>query len=185
MKARRHGKHGFSLAETLATLFILVLVLGSVGTFARLYSSQVMYTTKRDQALAGTQVAVLLMQREISEAINIITPPSGSISAYPTLSFQTLNPDVVQLPPTLPNPPAATWDPYAAAYLMTVTYSVSNNFLVRQVTPNGGAALSTRVASELAGFSCQFTGTKTLEFTLSFAEESHIRVVKMDVERRL
>ncbi len=152
---------------------IAMLLMGIVLTvFASLVQeySRILRASQGSEALLEARQLILgQLAPDIEQAVTI-TSPSGTASS--TLEIVKFNPGVTRLPVPA-EPPPATWDPRAAADLITVRYLVTGGILTRQV---GG---QTTPLLEVDGFSCQRLADGNVRLTVSIQTET--RLVPLDL----
>jgi prepilin-type N-terminal cleavage/methylation domain-containing protein len=169
---------GFSLAESLVTLFILSIVLGAVGVQMHSYATVMASSDSKQLAITGTQMVLERVRSEALEATSFSfpTPSSGNTTE---LQFVKLSPTLQssRLPTTFPASPPASWDPYNPAYQVTVHYYLSGTTLYRDVVGQS----SEPVAYGVGGVTFGWLSSTDLEISVSYQERETVQVLVLEV----
>ncbi|MEW6282840.1 MAG: type II secretion system protein [Candidatus Eremiobacterota bacterium] len=164
-------RRAFSLVEAMASMFLIALVLGLVGSMLGEYARISRFAATREQLGQALQVAMDRILSEVRGARQLL-----SASPDVELRFLTFEPanDAVRLPLPVPTPRPASWDPYPPASQLQVRYYTSQGHLVREATSQSGTSFAGSLCDGVAGLSCQRLPTGNLEITLSVDDRGRI-----------
>lgn len=164
-------ERGFSLAEMLLTLMLVLFVVGVLGELVWDYSRAVRQSKGKELTFAALQMAAERVQSEVRAALpGTLNPGVGF------LQFDRIHPsDVARLPA---NPPQADpqllappfpplWDPRPAGTLLHVNYSYDPATL--SLARNG-----VLLASSIAGFSTAGVAGQGIQISLSIQENRKV-----------
>ncbi|MGE0490979.1 MAG: hypothetical protein AB7S38_17360 [Vulcanimicrobiota bacterium] len=170
-------RRGFSLPEAMLAMVLVFMVLGMVGVLVREYSEATRLAASKEQTLNGVQTGLEQMRSELGSAIRLITPSAGTSNV---LGFERLDPAAIRLPPS----PAGftSWDPRPAGQLVTVTYQVGGQGLMRTVSGPGWTAQS-QVSEGIRGLETTFLAKDRVGLKVSFQEKHLLR--EFSTEARL
>lgn len=175
-------RRAVSLLEVLVASFLMALVVGLTALLAQSYSSVARKGRDREAVVQAAQLALAQVTEEAREAIQIQTYGS-------TFTFQKVAPQVARLPVSYPSPVptplGATWQPWAAASLVNVTYRLTpESKLVRRVWgPSVTPPTESVVCQEVYGFDASDSGQGLLTFRLGLRVDSSIQTLVGEVFR--
>lgn len=162
---------GFSLAEMLLTLMLVLFVVGVLGELVWDYSRAVRQSKGKELTFAALQMAAERVQSEVRAALpDTLNPGAGS------LQFDRIHPmDTTRLPanppqadPELLGPPyPLLWDARPAGTLLHVTYSYNPATLT--LARNG-----VLLASSIAGFSTAGVAGQGIQISISVQENRRV-----------
>lgn len=152
-----------SLAEALATSFMLLLVLSLVASLANEYARAMSFSAEKDKVLAGARVVLDCLRRDI-EAANIMDLSNQMLPIF----FRTRQDltDAQRLGLAM-NP----WRPDAPAFQQKIEYRVDNQRMLRQSTPGGEFV----VASGVWGLSVTEIQDGVVQATVSFMDANRVQ----------
>jgi len=153
-----------SLAEALATSFMLILALSLVASLANEYARAMSFSAEKDKVLAGARLVLDFLRRDI-EAANAMALVNPGNPVF-TRTRQNLT-DLVRLE-TPVNP---RWQPYAPGFQQTVDYRVDNQRVLRRSSPGGDFV----VASGVWGLSVTETQPGLVQVTVSFMDANRVQ----------
>lgn len=167
------SRRAFTLIEALLTGFLLLLLLGVAALLLSDYA-RIMRGDERKQTMRNLVAGLERMSAEVRLAQQV-TEPGGTLASR--LTFVRIQPAVATLPPSLPDPLPATWNPRPSASLMTVTYEVLGDQLVRTAR-SGGLTETELLASDCSGLATQFLPSGNLEMAVSYQEGGAVRSLR-------
>lgn len=175
----------FTFLEALVTLALVAVVFGAL-MFMLLEAFRI--ARKGSQKTVVAEAAELGLERmssELREALILVNPLVGTPESQ--LIFHKVNPDNAatgRLPAVPPAPdPAATWNPFNAAYLLRVRYSVVGEKLVREVGPVGAPpTASMALADHIRGLSVDQVQNSHLRLVLSVQDGQVVSSHTMEVK---
>jgi len=130
-------RRGITLIEVLLTCLLFSLALGLLAGFVGKASDVMRFSTGKDRATEAARLALDRMQDELSGAVQVLAPASGT---SPTLQFVRLDARVPgRLPNPVPVPAPSSWDPVDPNFLIQVTYQLNGDLLQRTVLHNDGS----------------------------------------------
>lgn len=151
-------RSGFTLAETMITLFLIALIFGVVAALIQNGYRVLSFQSKKERSTLAAQVALDRLCSELREATAVD-------STGPTLEFRKVDKSVTGRFDTA-SPPTD----YPFGSLITVRYSTDGQgFLLRQA---GGQ--SAVLAEGVSGFNCTLTGAR-MEIALGVQEQTLLR----------
>lgn len=176
-------RKAFSLAETLVTSFLFLMVLGVAALFLRDYSQIMRQDTEqsqRSQALASLEQ----IASEARQAIAFVTPPLGSGTAVPVLEFDRMNPRQPHLPTVLPSPLPVSWQPHPGTSLVRVRLEVVGGQLQRRTRQlvGGPAPQTMALLDPCDGLACRFLTNGNLEVVISLLVDGVVQTTRAELQ---
>ena len=158
-------------------LALLALVVGLLADMAARYSSIILFSQEKD-GVARAASSLQAIGREVEQGFYLLAP--GSSTPSDVLAFSLVDSDK----PARGDASTAlpTWEPRRERDLLTVRYGLTDQNLVRSVTPS--ELVSTVVASEISGFSCRLEEeARTVVLEASIQEDRRVKTVMVKAFR--
>ncbi len=172
---------GFSLVEALVTLFLVGLVLLSIGGIASEYSRLSRFQDSKDERSQAIQMGIERLRAEARESIAVSSPAPGSSALVSQFSFTKLSPTGRLGSPPLT--PGSVWQVFSPSDQIQVDYFTDARGLVRRETV-GGTPLETPLTSVVEGFAVSYIqNNRSLEFRFSLGSGSAVEQLVTLVER--
>lgn len=164
-------------------MFLLAIALGLIGGFAREVSSVLRASAGKDRTLEGARLALDRIADDLAGALTVSTPSSGSSFS---LVFLKVDSDAVgRLPMPLPTPAPNVWDPVDPGFLAQVTYTVQDDFLVRQTLYDNGAEEAEALVERLNSLTTVKLTDSSYQLTISNWEGRKVSTVTTRASVRL
>lgn len=160
-------KRGFTLAEALVATTLLCLMLSTLAILVRSYSGSSRASDVHDASLTGARLAVESVRRDGEAAVKLLEPLLGSNTASAILRVQRIDPEIVRLPETMPDPAPGLWDPYDPNEMVEVRYYLSNETLWREVFLGDGTQKKSPLGEHVQAFLVTSLPDNTLQITCS------------------
>lgn len=173
-------ERAFTLVEALLTGFLLLLLLGVAALLLSDYA-RIMRGDERKQTMRNLMAGLERMSSEVRLAQQV-SEPGGALASR--LTFVRFQPAVAALPPGLPDPLPTSWNPRPSVSLMTVTYDLQGDRLMRTARA-GGLTESELLASDCTGLAAQFLASGNLEVAVSYDESGAVRTLRSETALEL
>lgn len=160
-------KRGFTLAEALVASSLLCLMLTTLAILVRSYGGSSRASDVHDASLSGSRLAVESVRRDGEAAVKLLEPVLGSNTASPILRLQRIDPEIVRLPETMPDPAPGLWDPYDPAQMVEVRYYLTADILWREVFLGDGTQSKVAMGEHVQSFFVRSLTDNTLQLTCS------------------
>ncbi len=160
-------RRGFSLAEALVATALLLLMLSTLSILVHSYSGSSRASDMHDASLAGSRLALESVRRDGEAAVKLLEPLLASNTASPILRLQRIDPEIVRLPVSYPDPAPGSWDPYEPTQMVEVRYYLTGTTLWREVFLGDGTQARTRIGENVQGFFVTSLADNTLQVQCS------------------
>jgi len=175
---RNHERSGVTVLEALFVALILSIVLSATAYTLRGYARATVQSSTKDRVMAGAHAALEIIRSDVAAAYTLKTNSSN-----PRLLIQRVDPAEVDRVHSVSS--AQRWEPFGTEHLAEVRYEVSDQRLLRIVTPPGGSASSQVLAGDILYFQCYATGRGRYDVSISFEEATKKTVINSIAVRRV
>lgn len=173
-------KRGFTLLETMVTLFMIGVMMLIVSGLVKDIRQESVANKDYDQRL-GAHQALERVCLALRSCYQVDEPASGSSSR---LKLSSWDPDEnsARLPLPLPTPPGASWNPVATGWRMERTFEISGDVFLCTNT-RASSSTSIRMLGDLAAFEAtrQADGTMRVELRWVDSRARPRRVARLSV----